>query len=430
MIVDKRLAGCVGFSCLLPGLSIISLGGVGVQPLVVVLLAYACILPLLKIKLPLHAVIWVLLTLLSYVIATLFSVSPQTSITFSVLQGLSITLGGVGFAAILTATDHRQEFIRGYLVASLLSSVVAVLQLAYWMAFGAVLLLANNENFAIVQPQGRGNAFTPELSALAGLLIPAILCCWFERREGSGLLPPWQRSGWALALLIIGLLSTKSSSLIVFPILLILTSLFQRKSWPKFVRGVASIFLVAALGGMLFLPLYTTRLVNDDATLSGAWRVTKILAGIHIFETYPFTGAGIGLVSDPLFFAPYMQVPPELEWDPEERKGVDSTAIRVLAESGIVGFALGYYPIILFFRQARALSRWSGFRAIGAMSIGLLFSQFFISGYRDQLVFILPMVAFSVAGNAKAIALHRLFQPARQKSADPLLSPYPGHSGS
>jgi hypothetical protein len=99
-----------------------------------------------------------------------------------------------------------------------------------------------------------------------------------------------------------------------------------------------------------------------------------------------------------------MDIPPDLRWNDEPRKGVDSTAIRVLAESGLIGFAAMYYPILFFFRRARTLFQSAAFSGFGGLSYGLLFAQIFISGYRDQLVLLLPMIAFATAGNVLGFA--------------------------
>ena len=99
-----------------------------------------------------------------------------------------------------------------------------------------------------------------------------------------------------------------------------------------------------------------------------------------------------------------MDVPPELSWNTEPRKGIDSTTIRILAESGLIGFVAMYYPVVLFFRRARKLFQSAAFSSIGGLAYGLLFTQTFISGYRDQLVLLLPMVAFATAGNVLGLA--------------------------
>jgi O-antigen ligase len=419
-MIGNLLAASVGFFSLMPGLAVLSFAGVGVQPIVLVLLVYVTLLPLQNIRLPIRPLIWVLLTFVAYAVSTVFSAFPRISVTFAAMQGIYLMLGAVGFAGVLSVARHRQEFVRGYMSGALLSSVVAFAQFAYSSAFGGAISLANNTNFSIVQVYDRGAAFTPESSALAALLIPAMLCCWFERQAGAGLLAPWQRGWAALALLALGLVSTKSSSVLYFPVLLVLVSALESKTFGDFSRGVAKLMIPIAIAAIVFLPLYGTRLATTDADSSISWRFTKVLAGIKIFEANPLIGAGVGLVSDSDYFEHYLEIPSSLEWNTDPRKGVDSTAVRILAETGLLGFVLFYYPLVLFFRNVRALARTPPFRAIATMSFGLLFSQFFISGYRDQIIFLLPPVAFAIAGAARAIAA---FRPATVSGDNALLSP-------
>src|SRR6185437_14930874 len=117
--------------------------------------------------------------------------------------------------------------------------------------------LANNVNFAIVAIYDRGAAFTPESSALAALLLPAILVCWFEHQKRAGLLAP-------------GLVSTKSSSLIYALILFVLVAAFQSGRLGDFTRTVGKILIPLALAAVVYLPLYGTRTVTPDADSSMA----------------------------------------------------------------------------------------------------------------------------------------------------------------
>ncbi len=426
-MMGQLLAAAIGFFSLMPGVAVATLGGVGVQPVVVALLVYVGLLPVLNVRLPTQPLIWALLVLLAYAASTLFSVFPQISLPFSSLQGLYLALGALGFTAILSVTAHRQKFVQGYIVGALLSSAVSFGQMSYATAFGGAMSFANNTNFSIVQIYDRGAAFTPESSALAALLIPAILCCWFERQAGNGLLLPWQRSRTALTILALGLLSTKSSSIFYFPILLLIVSAFQSRSAAEFLKCSARLLIPVALAALLFVPLYGSRLVNSDANFSSEWRLTKILAGFQVFATHPIVGAGTGLVSDSDFFEPYIDIPPELQWNTDPRKGVDSTAVRILAETGLIGFAVTYYPLVRFFGSARRLAKSPAFRAIVCLSFGLLFSQLLISGYRDQIIFLLPPIAFAVAGGVRALAAQLAMRRRAATQDDALLTSLHAH---
>jgi hypothetical protein len=405
-VTGTLVAGLIGASCLLPGVAIATIGDVGVQPIIPLLAIYLSFVAVLGLRLPLQPLLWMTLVLVAYIASTAFSVLPATSMLFACLQGAYLLLGGIAFAVLCSTAHHRRAFVQGYITGALVSSVVAFAQAVYSTVSGQTITLANNNNFSIVPPYGRGAAFTPEPSVLAALLIPAFLCCWFECQGEGRLLVPWQRGWLSLPILLLGLLSTKSTSLFYVPALIAVVSALQCSSIRDFVKGIAGMLILALAAGGIFLHFYGSRLSDNDASSSEAWRTTKIFAGIDIFEAYPVTGAGIGLVSDSDFFAPYMDIPADLRWNDEPRKGVDSTLIRVLAESGLAGFAATYYPILLFLRRARVLFQSPTFNGIGGLSYGLLFAQAFLSGYRDQVVFLLPMVAFAIAGNVLGLVRH------------------------
>lgn len=398
------LAGLIGAGCLLPGLAIVTVGDIGVQPIIPLLAIYLCLVAMLRLRVPLQPLLWVTLVLTAYAASTALSTSPSNSALYAGFQGAYLLLGGIAFAAIGGTPHHRRAFVQGYMLGALVSSLVAVAQAAYSIATGNTITLANNGNFSIVQAYGRGAAFTPESSVLAALLISALLCWWLERQSEIGLLARWQRSWLALAVLALGLLATKSSSLFYLPALVAVVSALQSPNIRIFVKGMVGIAILTSAAGGIFLHFYSTRLADDDALGSEAWRATKIRAGIAIFEDYPVFGAGIGRVSDPVFFAPYMDIPPDLRWNDEPRKGVDSTVVRTLAESGAIGFVATFYPIVVFFRRGRMLFRSPAFAGIGGLSYGLFFAQTFITGYRDQVAMLLPMVAFATAGNVVGFA--------------------------
>jgi hypothetical protein len=397
-------AGLIGVTCLLPGVSIASIGDIGVQPILFFLAIHLFLVAILRLRLPLQPLLWIMLVLGTYAASVAFSTAPSSSELYASLQGAYLLLGGISFTAICCTARHRAAFVKGYMTAALFSSLVAFVQAVYSTATGNSITLANNSNFSIVDAYGRGAAFTPEPSVLATLLIPAFLCWWCDRQTESGLLASWQRGWKAFFVLALGLLATKSSSLLYLPALIGIVSALQCTNIRVFAKSMGTLLILSIAAGGIFLNLYSSRLANNDATASSAWRTTKILAGISIFETYPAVGAGIGRVSDTDFFGPYMDVPPELSWNTEPRKGIDSTTIRILAESGLIGFVAMYYPVVLFFRRARKLFQSAAFSSIGGLAYGLLFTQTFISGYRDQLVLLLPMVAFATAGNVLGLA--------------------------
>src|SRR5579872_5269908 len=81
------LAGLVGASCLLPGLAVATVGDIAVQPIVPLLAIYVVAVALLRLRLPLQPLLWMMLVLVAYVISTAASTSPAGSAPYAVLQG-------------------------------------------------------------------------------------------------------------------------------------------------------------------------------------------------------------------------------------------------------------------------------------------------------------------------------------------------------
>lgn len=419
-MIDTLLAGSVGFFSVTPGLAIAHLGGVGVQPIVPSLLAYIALLPISRTPLPTQTTIWILLSLVAAALATITSLSPAVSAKYLLLQGLYVVTAGVAFAGLVGNPRHRRAFLTGYLAAAMISSVAAIVQATYTIAGGEPIGLANNANFLLVAPPGRGAAFTPEPSVLAALLIPALLVSWFEIRAPDSALAGCMRGRAIFLLILLGLLATRSSSMIALPFLLIIAEIFHGRSWPERGRAIVRVGVLVAVVAVAFAMLYGARLENAQAQNSGEWRLAKIAAGLKVFAAHPLLGVGIGIISDADFFEGYIDIPDALAWSTEPRKGVDSAIVRALAETGIVGFALTYYPLAAFFSRARELARSPPFRALGMLSIGLLLSQLILSGYRDLPIFLLPLAAFAARGGPRPAAERR-----RVDDAPPFRAPRP-----
>src|SRR5512146_598627 len=71
--MQKFLAAAIGFFSLTPGLSVFSVRGVGVQPLVILLLVYAVLVPARNGRMRIQSLIWLSVTLASSVMSTIFS---------------------------------------------------------------------------------------------------------------------------------------------------------------------------------------------------------------------------------------------------------------------------------------------------------------------------------------------------------------------
>jgi hypothetical protein len=175
---------------------------------------------------------------------------------------------------------------------------------------GTFLRFTNNENFSLVSPIGRAVVCTPEASILAALLLPAFACVWAERRRADSLLFAPLRGRCAAALLLGGLIATRSSMLLLAPMVLFATMWFSAPSFKDFVASSGRTLMAVGIAGILFLPIYQSRVErNDDAGWSETWRMLKISAGLKIFADNPLLGAGPGYVSDPTNFASNLKIP-------------------------------------------------------------------------------------------------------------------------
>jgi hypothetical protein len=84
----------------------------------------------------------------------------------------------------------------------------------------------------------------------------------------------------------------------------------------------------------------------------------------------------------------------------EPQKGVDSTPVRLLAEGGILGLALTYYPVLVFCRRART-AEW---RPFFSLAFPVIFAQAVALGYRDLITLLMPSVLFAVASRSNISA--------------------------
>ena len=394
MDATALLAATIGALCLTPGLAFVNFRDFGLQPVLLALIAFLPLIGLPGIRLPAASLVWIILAWAALAIGTAASLAPAVSARYFVFQGGTTLIGGLVFAAIVGSARQRRAFLTGYFLGATASAVIAIGQLAITSLGGPPIALANNVNFSLVAPVARGAAFTPEPSTLAALLIPALLVSWVEMKTARPELPALARSRVAFILLALGAFSTKSSSLFFLPLLLIAAEFGTRDRWLDRGRGSLKVIAFAAVTSVLFASLYGTRLENLDAQNSSDWRVAKMAAGLAIFASYPWLGAGLGSVSEEDFFEPYLTIPENLSWSTEPRKGVDSTVVRTLAETGVVGFVVTYLPVLAFIVRPRLPSA-PCLRAMVVLGSGLLFSQAFLVGYRDFPVFLLPLILFA-----------------------------------
>ncbi len=404
------IAALVGFACLMPAISVATVGSLGLQPVLPLLVLHWILSPPLALKVPVQPMLWAFLNILAVFAAAALSVATA-SIGFAVLHSVLFAAVGVGFGTLLAVPADRRAFLNGYLASALVSSVLGIAQAVVTQITGEPWVMVNSANFVLLEDvTGRAAAFTPEASVLAALLLPALCCVWFERTNPSSVVWPPFRSLGALVLLGAGLLATRSSILLVAPAAMAATVCFLEPSWRKFFGSMGRLLLIIGVAGLAFLPLYQRRVGNnDEAGWSRAWRALKIETGWRIFTEEPLLGAGPGYVSDVSQFSRRLHIPRDMAWMTREpRKGVDSTPVRILAETGLVGFLLTYYPLLAFWRKARALAGRADFRPLYSMCPPLLLAQVVSIGYRDVIMLLFPCVVFALAADARLVERRRV----------------------
>ena len=274
------LVVAIGFSCLTPGVAIASFGTVGLQPIMPLLALYCIFVPLSLLRLPMRTLQWAMANvaglLLSYFIALVFGRGDHEDL-YLILQSVLYLGAAAGFGTILVTPAHRRMFVESYVAAALISSGIGIIQAILSQTLGIILHVTNNANFSLIQDAaGRAAAFAPEASVLATLLLPAFVCVWLEHEKPDSLLRPLLRSRSAQALLLAGLIATRSSTLLLLPVLLLLTEAFCSRNWKEFVAFARRSLAALAVAGALFLPVYTLRLQTTDARASGEFRKLNI----------------------------------------------------------------------------------------------------------------------------------------------------------
>lgn len=394
------LSGLIGFCLFLSGIALISVGPVAVQPILPAAALYLLMALASRPALSLRVVTWMLVGLAALALSTLFSPVPGYSVLYFLLQSLPLILFGLVFGLMLGhgLSDRAQVrwFLSGFVVGAAVSSAVSILQFGTSTFLGFELSFTNNANFALVAPKGRGVGFTPEAALLAILLIPAVALVYGERGRTDSVLPAPLRGLPMLGLLALGLLSTRSSAMVLLPVILLLVDLVRSGDMAAFLKRLGALAVIAVALGAVFVQLYSARLQRNDAQASTTYRLEKILAGLDIFTDHPLVGAGLGRVSDPAFFEQHVRRMADWNWlGEDQRKGIDSWTVRLMAEGGLLCLLAFYYP--LFRNVVPGLRRSPAGRALLIVSIALLLMQALISGYRDQPYFLLPVIVFALA---------------------------------
>jgi hypothetical protein len=393
------LAAAVGFSLHLPGIALASLGGIALQPVLILSAMYVAIAVIGQRRIPLGIVGWIMINVAALAICTVMAVDAGHPMNYLAIHIAYLLVFALAFGMILTDPLHRHLFLHAYIAGALVGSAVALAQFASSTFLGIKFLVTNNENFFLIAPPGRGVGFTPEASILATLLLPGFVILYAEIREKRSFLNRRFRTLPVLGFLGAGLLATKSSSIMLLPVIILAYEIVISRSILVFIGRNLKNAIIFGLLALAFIPLYQTRLATDDAQYSSLYRLEKMEVGLRIYQDYPVAGAGLGRVSDTIFFERYLD--PTVDWDwlgEHTWKGVDSWVIRTMAETGTLGLLALYLPLLIFFPSYWRLSKYPEFRPLLVMTLSFVFCQALVSGYRDLPFFYLPMTIATLAG--------------------------------
>jgi len=244
-------------------------------------------------------------------------------------------------------TGNIETFLRGFKAAGYFSGGYAIYQLiGLKVGLPLAFIPLNNQSFseidfAMAADLGRANAFTPEPSVLASLLMVMIGMTFADVILEGG----YKR--YALFLwMLLAFLATSSQSIALLPVFLIVVWLYTRTLWRK-PRGLMRSDFVGIgcmVTGMLAVVLLSeavmtsfSRLTDPAHNESATMRFADVIVGSAMFTARPLVGQGLGssgIQMDSFLTALGIA---------SASGGITSGFFRVLAEEGIAGLTVLAY---------------------------------------------------------------------------------------
>lgn len=400
---STALAVTLAVAIMMPGVSFGNIGGYGVQPALpaAVLLFALFVLPNASTVLAPGFLIWLFFYELSLAASTLFSEVGSKAIVYFLYQSVSTALYVTSLYCIYISASMCRTFLSAFVSFSVVSALLAALQAVYSELTGHYITLNNNEMFTLSMQAGRGVAFTPEASILVTYLLVSFALVFEGIFNKNEFLPAPLRSKTALGILMLGILATRSSSLVILPLLLMLT-LVSRNGWRHAFRTAIKATIIIGPAALVYFFLYLARLDSSDADYSAIIRMAKLYAGMSLFAENPIFGAGLGAGSDAATMNAHRP-----EWslntgfDDSSFAGIDSWLVRTLCEQGLFGGLAILVPFVVFSRL-RAASADDHTRCLWLVGMFGLPGFLLTNGYRD-----LPLMFGEFAA---ALALARLLR--------------------
>jgi len=400
--VPSWMSGIIGFLLWFPGVGFPVLENQYLQPAEILVLGW-----MFFIAFPRACIFWdfkinrylLIMTggmLASWIISTLFSVSPSKSsiylsyyITF-ILPWMFL-LFQIAISGLLLV-----KFIHGFIFGACVSTCVGLAQL---MLGDRLFKLVNNINFSLIYGLNKASGFTPEASILAGLLIISLAIIllllsseshriYFLKMQASSLLTDRSKLFIILFFLMTGLFSTLSTSVIIIIPAIVLFILIMMRRYLSFLK---KILIVCLLISIIILFYFFVWLQRSSADTSGSMlmRGASMIIGAKIALENWTIGVGLGMTKD-IIAEPVLQLlsrwgDVKLWIGASSKTGVDSFPLHLLAEQGFLAFILltiaGYW-ILSSYKKISSMEQ----NEMITMDIVIAFVSFIVgvasAGYR------------------------------------------------
>jgi hypothetical protein len=339
----------------------------------------------------------------SWVISTVWSINPSRSLLFLSYYLLCILPGILFFYFIASNGLLFARFVSGFIFGAIASCIVGFFQIALGMH---MVRLVNNKNFSLIHGLRKASGFTPEASIFAGLLIIAIMIILVLLTEedvrlycGKFKIATYltKRSWIGLTLLILlsGLFCTLSSSVIFILPFVVLFGYMLLNKYQRMRTILTAVFLLMLIVITFATIVWSSRSLEDSYG-SIVLRFASMVAAVKIAAANWLHGVGLGMLKFMIGELIHQNihawnVGPDLNlWvDSNQKDGVDSFVLHLIAEQGIIILflfiiALGW---ILSFRYQTKYDKNEHelLKMVSVVAISIFLVSSFTVGYRGLL---------------------------------------------
>ena len=238
--------------------------------------------------------------------------------------------------------EHVRDAMKSFIFGNLASAIYGIYQVICDLTGRRpIVLLHNTPNYALAAHTGaryfRAYGFSPEPSLMVGPLVVALvflLTAFYPSFARSRL---GKSARWAaVVILALALLLTSSQTLFLVPVTFLVLMLAAPRSLRTRLKGMARIAAIILLctAGIIYVSQFEPLLFivrHPFVLLTGVpqntARLSTILAAFRVFAQDPVFGVGPGIATGLV-----------AEFGAERLNVIDSLAVRILADTGLVGF--------------------------------------------------------------------------------------------